>query len=147
MTTVATNGKSVVCDGIISSVGRLRLSTSTIKIAQVGENIIGFAGIIDQFPLFVDFIRYGEAPEGMDLDGCSAFVLYPENRIMAYDDGPYPTSVELPYAIGSGRELALGAMAAGATPLRAVLIACEYDNFSGGEVYQLQMKKKRKRGK
>jgi ATP-dependent protease HslVU (ClpYQ) peptidase subunit len=44
------------------------------------------------------------------------------------------------YAIGSGNEIALGAMSYGATARQAVECACKFDVYSGGEITEISAK-------
>lgn len=53
-------------------------------------------------------------------------------------DGPF-------YAIGSGSDYALGALAAGATPDRAVQIAAQFDNNCGDVCDEIRLSKPKKR--
>jgi len=54
--------------------------------------------------------------------------------------GPIGLNVKRNWAWGSGRELALGAMAAGATAASAVNIAKKYDINTGGKVHSFSTK-------
>ena len=47
---------------------------------------------------------------------------------------PYPEEQEYPFTTGTGRDIALGALKAGATPKEAVEIACRVDVHSGGSI-------------
>ena len=53
----------------------------------------------------------------------------------------YVTVCPVPYAIGSGRELAIGAMAAGKNAMDAVKIAGQYSPYSGGPVKHVEVGK------
>lgn len=44
------------------------------------------------------------------------------------------------YSIGSGSSYALGALAAGASPVQAVGIATYFDSYSGGDIHELVLK-------
>jgi hypothetical protein len=48
--------------------------------------------------------------------------------------GAVPEAVTPPYAIGSGADLAMGAMSFGATAVEAVELACQLDDGSSGPV-------------
>ena len=50
------------------------------------------------------------------------------------DKVPYALAVSAPFALGAGRDYAMGAMKQGASPRRAVEIACELDVCSGGDI-------------
>lgn len=64
-----------------------------------------------------------------------AIQVMPDGRLRYWNDSYMPTDIEARFfAIGSGASYALGAMAAGTTAAGAVAIACEFDNFSGGNI-------------
>lgn len=51
------------------------------------------------------------------------------------------------YAIGSGAQLALGAMAMGATPQQAVKVAAQFDMYTGGRIKTMALETGRKKKK
>jgi ATP-dependent protease HslVU (ClpYQ) peptidase subunit len=58
-------------------------------------------------------------------------------------EGPDDTWMKIDdefYAIGSGAHYAIGALAMGAAPKRAVEIAMDWDNFTGGKINVLGLK-------
>jgi hypothetical protein len=62
-----------------------------------------------------------------------------DGTIWIWDKTLVPYQVRAPFfAVGSGSELALGAMAVGASAERALEIACEYDNGTKGPVETLR---------
>lgn len=62
----------------------------------------------------------------------------------AVEDG-FAALLSGPYAIGSGEAHAMGAMAMGASPARAVEVAGLFDDGTGGETHSLQVVPKRRR--
>ena len=50
-----------------------------------------------------------------------------------------------PYAIGSGGDIALGAMSMGASPAKAVRIACRYNAFCGLPIQTMKLPERRKK--
>jgi len=57
------------------------------------------------------------------------------------DDGAHPHKLTAPFmAIGSGRQIALGAMEMGASAEQAVLAARVHDIYTGGEIRKLEAK-------
>jgi len=66
--------------------------------------------------------------------------LYVNGRVEKIEDLNYPLQILLPYfAIGSGADYAMGAMAHGATAEEAVLIATKHDESTGGGVDTLAL--------
>lgn len=71
-----------------------------------------------------------------ETDRFQGLLIEPGRRVFYMDQSLEQSEfVDLPFvAIGSGRELALGAMAMGATAREAVMIACQFDAHSRGPV-------------
>jgi ATP-dependent protease HslVU (ClpYQ) peptidase subunit len=63
-----------------------------------------------------------------------------EGAIWLYgSEAPYPQPVQAPFSLGTGGELALGAMLAGASAVEAVEIACRVSTSSGLPVYSVNI--------
>jgi len=70
----------------------------------------------------------------------SALVINRDGRVFSYDGFGHPYEVEGPFfAIGSGRDYAVGAMDMGATAKEAVSVAIKWDVMTGGEVQSLSL--------
>lgn len=77
---------------------------------------------------------------GLRLENSTCIEITPEGEVLFYDVASAPYEIKAPFiAIGSGRDLALGAMAAGATAEEAVRIAARYDAGTGGEINTLML--------
>ena len=111
------------------------------KLFKSGKDIIATAGDSYSGMVFVNWWMAGareeDKPDLTNLDfeedfECLVWTkgkLWSVNRLFELveinlDDHPY-------YAVGSGSNVALGALAMGASAKRAVEIACEYDVFTG----------------
>lgn len=112
------------------------------KLYKIGSDIIATAGESYTGMIFVDWWEKGQdketIPDFTNLDAdtedfeCLVWTkgkLFSVNRLfhmieINLDDHPY-------YAIGSGSDVALGALATGASAKRAVEIACEYNIHTG----------------
>lgn len=126
--------------GYIAVMAGMRKITKT-----PGGNLVGVSGDAGFAAKFLAWARGGF--EGAWVDGNetddtvdAAFVTYTVagSPIVRIFEGKSVFDMHTSlYAIGSGRPLALGAMAAGASVERAVEIACQYDPMSGGEVQTL----------
>jgi ATP-dependent protease HslVU (ClpYQ) peptidase subunit len=69
-------------------------------------------------------------------------LLTPDNKILIVDRFFTPEEIPVPYhALGSGGNIALGAMDAGATAQEAVEIACKRDTYSSKMGRPLQVEK------
>lgn len=71
-------------------------------------------------------------------DAFAGLRLMPGGEVLYYDEDLRGTQVDLPAAVGSGGELAVGAMLAGASPKKAVEIAAQRDTTSGGRVREMR---------
>ena len=88
---------------------------------------------------FLAWLRKGRKPEewtGGKPD-IRALLVEPGGRVFLFEDSVWPSGPISPaefYAIGSGQEYAIGAMAAGASAPEAVQIAIRFDPHCGGPV-------------
>lgn len=142
MTCIATDGKTIAADGR-SLIGQLITSEDRVKLArnEAGE-IIGVAGdatagalVREWFvkgadPACIPSVKPGEEP-GTPFD---AIVLRLDGRVEYFDWNFTPTEQALPCAIGSGREVAVGAMLAGKSPEEAVELVKQRVASVGGKV-------------
>lgn len=141
MTTLATDGTEMAADGLVCA-GNLVSATDCPKIERLSDGrIVGAAGDLISAEAFRRWMRdgQGELPlldeefEGVVADGSS--------HVVVYDFRCRPLRLPTPYAAGSGRELAMGAMLAGKSPTEAVEIACTRDVYSGGSIITLNVGK------
>jgi ATP-dependent protease HslVU (ClpYQ) peptidase subunit len=72
-------------------------------------------------------------------DGFIALLLKPSGGLFLMGQDGHPSEIQAPYAVGSGMDIAIGAMRAGASPTRAVEIAAECDPHTGGEITELAL--------
>ncbi|CAN0480243.1 unnamed protein product, partial [Phaeothamnion confervicola] len=78
--------------------------------------------------------REGEPPKCTG-DDTWTMLIVDASGVRRIDAGaPYPYSVPVPAAIGSGREYAITALDLGVSPREAVEAACKRDIWSGGEI-------------
>ena len=136
MTTIATDGKSMAGDGLVTSNGTI-FGRSFVKVVRLKDGrIAGAAGSAFYLaPFFAWLESGGDAPElGEHFDG---IVLSPDGSCRTYDEKCRSIPEETPSAVGSGREIAIGAMMASASPMKAVTIAAERDSGTGGTIVSL----------
>jgi len=141
VTTVATDGATMACDGR-GCKGDIILAEDGCKILRLGDgSLLGVAGNAStQYQLAKWIEGRGEFPNDANF-GAVHLLVDGQARLYASDGGEYYAEVDLPLAIGSGAELALGAMLAGASPQKAVLIASRRDPFTGGTISTLHLEK------
>lgn len=140
MTTIAFDGKTLCVDSQ-ASCGNLIVCRSRQKMwLDVGSfKCVAIAGDFAHMPPVVEWLREGANPaDWREWDVC-AWVITADNVVHRYVGG-YPEFVNAGDAEGTGMELAIGAMAAGATAEEAVLIASRYDWNTGGAVHSYTVK-------
>jgi hypothetical protein len=75
-----------------------------------------------------------KAPKGDPETGWTLLVIGHDGAYIYTSSSPYPYKITSPYAMGSGKQFALGALHAGKSAKEAVEIACRLDVWSGGEI-------------
>lgn len=130
MTTIATDGRTIAADSTMNwnnmHQGPFR------KLHRVSDGIIGCAGEYEATLEFVDWYRDGGEKPALP-DDLEALVLSADG-VRYYGSRCTGFEVPCPVAIGSGSVIATAAMMAGASPIRALEIACLLDPASGGPV-------------
>lgn len=152
-TTIAFDGKRLAADSQ-ATFGNLRRRGT--KIRQIEDSIVAVAGCVEDGHRFFEWYgqqrRYelgqGDQPEWLKdvCDSWDCLVLKPEGLFRYGNVGTCIPIEDKQYAIGSGEQLALAAMAMGADAGQAVEIAARLDINTGGPVVVMELpKKKRKR--
>lgn len=79
--------------------------------------------------------------ESQPEEGFTALTIQ-DGEVFIYEDSPFPTGpLKADYfAIGSGREYALGAMEMGASALEAVRVACKHDVWSAEPLLAIDLR-------
>lgn len=135
MTTIATDGQSMAGDGQSQSRGTVVNHTrAKIRRLQNGS-IVGGCGDMHDTTAWADWLdggKVGDCP--IQTEEFGGLILKIDGSVLMVDHKGRECSVEAPCAVGSGMDLAIGAMMAGATPGEAVNIACKRDPHSGGRI-------------
>lgn len=140
MTTIAYDGTYLCVDSQASKGDLLSSRTRQKMWFDVGEFLcVALAGNTATYKPIVDWLRDGAEPSGWGDWDAVAWAVRRDGTIERYASG-YPEGVNGMDADGSGAHLALGAMAAGASAVKALSIAIEYDLFSGGEVQSFNIR-------
>lgn len=141
MTTIAYRDGVIAADSQVTS-GNVFDCTSE-KIAQNERGDI--AGAAGCFVFIQAFLAWFKGGEKGDLPKCpdeaEAFIVRnaaPE-RVECFDDRGHCVVSAPYYAVGSGKRVALGAMAFGADALQAVNCAIKHDIYTGGTVDTLKL--------
>lgn len=128
---LVTNGNEVVTDFDYPKALRLK-----------DGSIVAVAGMFFALEALRAFLD-GDAKEVEAAGEWDAIRLMPDGSGLFYCD-KHPTlgaPCSWPATLGTGGEIALGAMLAGATPKKAVELACERDCGSGGKITVLALGK------
>jgi len=131
-TTIAWDGNNFACDSQITC-DSIKEQAATCKITWINGDLVGAAGEVRQIQLFKRWYANQSRPYPKLDDEFNALVLTPRGAFI-YDNKLPRRLVKAPYAIGSGKQIALGAMKAGVTAFKAVDIATETDLYTGKPV-------------
>lgn len=136
MTTVAYRDGVIASDSQVTSgdviVGR------TAKCGCKNGVLYGFAGCLafaQAFQAWIERGMEGDPPTMKKDDSRAEAILVHDGHILSFDDDGWDKLEMDYYAIGSGRQIAIGAMAVGASAVEAVKAAIKHDVYSGGEVH------------
>ncbi len=140
MTTIATDGKTMAGDSRGCAANKIR-SDHELKVRRLKDGrIVGFSGTASSAKAYVEWLDGGPVPHKED--NFALLVLERDGTARIIYDDITSDPVDLPAVLGSGGDLALGAMLAGASPKEAVKIAILRDPFSGGKVVVESIKEK-----
>lgn len=144
MTVIAWDGQVLAADKRASNQG---LVFRVTKIRRINRDLVGGSGDLSAVTAMMNWYENGakldELPDCQkDKDRWTPLLVIksPLKEIMRYEQDGVPFRIEEPFfAIGSGRDLAIGAMAMGASAQKAVEIASQYDTGCGNGIDTLRM--------
>lgn len=122
MTTIAVKDGIMAADSMVSS----SYGRKATKIRKIRGSYYGVAGNWDDALQFFEWREKGGDPPSMD--DISALEI--RKKTLYYWSGSVAEKIKPPYAIGSGADIAMGAMSFGATAEEAVKLACKLDDTS-----------------
>lgn len=140
MTTLAYRDGVLAADSLATA-GGIR-DSEVLKVRKIGRLLTagcGSGALCEKFVGWVQRGMPGNSPwEGSGADGNSLLVAPDRSLVVFGVNGPW--RVDRPfYALGSGGDIALGAMAAGASAEEAVEIAIRFDVYSGGPIRSIRL--------
>jgi ATP-dependent protease HslVU (ClpYQ) peptidase subunit len=139
MTTIACDGQLMAGDGLVTREGMI-VGQGVAKVWRARDGAIlggaGTYGFDKALTAWWEAGAEGAFPHGKEIN---ALILKPDGSCLFVGDCGYPTEQELPTAIGSGCEYALGAMDAGATAEQAVAIAAKRNPTTGGKITAIRL--------
>ncbi len=148
---------TIICikDGIIASDSLVSVGSictgAVPKIFDTGLFVIGVAGDYEQALTFVQWVRQGMPDVLPDTGGVArdfdCLVYEKATKIVYFYTNSYTPGIinNKHHAIGSGYEVALGAMEAGASAEEAVKIAIKLCTTCGGKLQKQVLYEKRKK--
>lgn len=145
MTTVAWDGKRLAADRKITTCGGIHDCNMTKIVKRKDGSLCGVGGSTAlAFAFQKWFLKGGKGKLPLLKDGdadINAIVISPQGKLTVYDPSGYFEADAPFYAIGTGYELALGAMAMGAEADTAVRVASQFDSKTGNIVDVLELGK------
>lgn len=142
MTTIATDGATLAADGQVSC-GDIIEDLNHKKVFSLKDGTaIAYAGCIHSATRFIDWINAGSPPDAMPTlsENFAAVRINGSPTVLSYDSDCHAIEMPTPYAEGSGKLLALGAMLSGKTPVEAVRVAALRDVWTGGKIRSVTVK-------
>lgn len=143
MTTITVRDRIMAADSQ-GTTGNIRSRVE--KMWRIGDQaILGVAGTLADCMVFrqwaIDSLLEDCEDAPPKMDEVEAIVLT-RKGVYHYSASPIPTKIgDKFYAIGSGAELALGAMQMGADARQAVRVASKWDVHTGGRISTLSLDK------
>lgn len=141
MTTIVTDGRAFYADSRVSNDAARIFNQQAAKVVIRGTKGYAFSGPLALMHPVIDWYEDGADPEKIPASPeWTLWVVIDRKDVFELTrDIPYPDLiVTFPEAIGSGARYALGAMAAGAVPTRAIQIAAMFDARTGGPINTLK---------
>lgn len=143
MTTVAYRDGVMAADTLVSSGDILRGETSKLWRMADGS-LLGLCGQAGFGDVIVAWLHgganYGERPVIPDDANMWGLWVRPDGTVYAMSSRLVLAPVEATFhAIGSGNELALGAMSMGASAEEAVEVAARFDLYTGGRIDKIAL--------
>ncbi len=134
MTVIAYDGKSLATDRQSTSSGLILAASKSMRLKD--GTVLAWAGTSVQGLVLADLYRRKQLakhwPDFQNGEKFTFLVVARKGKVVFYEQQRIPLPVEVaPYAWGAGRELAIGAMAMGATAKQAVEIASRWEASCG----------------
>lgn len=144
MTTIAYKSGVLACDKQASDNGTV--AKAACKMVRRRDYVYAVAGTLADGLRFIDYLENDPEAEAPELSKTTVVRMSrTTGHVDVFEECDYPVPVEdVMYAWGSGADLAIGAMAHGATPREAVLIASKWDSGSGLGVQVAEAKRREK---
>lgn len=142
MTTIATNGSTIASDGQLTMYERIAC-TKHKKIFELQDgSFVGICGEIAGIEELIAWLDDPTQPKPERQFEISALLIgrSAEGYVQSITGNCDVIEISAPAAVGTGEAFAIAAMKVGASPKRAVEIACELDIYSSGTVQEFSLK-------
>lgn len=134
MTTIAWDGVTLAVDSRMMGGDMIR-SEDTQKLFRVGDAWVAISGGYEDALAAVDWLRKGSPKEKPELGDSFCMLVAQDGKVRRYEQKLVGFDCIAEWvAAGSGYEVALGAMAAGASAIEAVKIAARFDPSTNDKV-------------
>ena len=140
MTTIAICDRYIAADGLCTAGERI-LATDFVKIRFRGGRFYAITGLESAFDAAIRWHEAGADPASLPIcpgepkESWWGLVVLSSTGLVRYaSDLCWPELHSAPFAAGSGRDFALGAMWAGANAIEAVRLVADRTIHSGGKI-------------
>jgi len=146
MTTVVYKNGTLAFDSKITE-GNIHTCNAS-KGRQTKNMLMAGAGDLEDLVAAFDWLEAGGSEVTkkdynlLRIVNCDIITINKHGEVFHYSGSLYPVKTTAPwFALGSGQELAMGALEMGATAKEAVQIAAKYDVNTGGTIHTLSLKR------
>jgi ATP-dependent protease HslVU (ClpYQ) peptidase subunit len=144
MTTIAIDRDYNIAWDSQVTYGNIRQTAIEPKVIRNDECVHAYTGMQCDVKVLLDYLSGRKTrwpfPDGFEY---TIVTITPDGKVWYQTEKTFnPVQINLPYAIGSGSDIALGAMYAGASAYTAVVIAAKLDVYTGGEINRMEWKEK-----
>jgi len=135
VTTIAWDGTTLTAD----SQAYANFKSRTQKIHRLPDGaLFGAAGDVQEISAVLEWLRGGEKPES--LESFEAMLVGPAGAAYLGYRLMRRSIAEPFFAVGSGSQFAIAAMACGKTAIEAVRLAARFDSATGGRVQSMRLR-------
>ena len=149
MTTLIYRSGVIAMDSRVTEDGLM--CGKVVKGRQTKNYLLAGCGDMEEVQAFLDWaeagfkeadkVKYGLASREVEVSGIA---VDREHRVLIFESRLYPYPMEAPYYVfGSGGQVALGALAMGASAYKAVKIASQFDTATGGDIKLLSFRRRK----
>lgn len=136
-------------DGVMAADSQVGLDGTAVgtykKVIKTKDGwLAGASGEISAMEEFFNWVRDGRQKDNPPIPGMSGMMVSPKGEVFQVDENLIPYKMESEFYIcGSGYAVAIGALAMGASPEKAVEITIKYSYSCGGPIEVVTLGKKK----